>query len=96
MRSSFAPWTGSIASSRAKPKSNAIPHSWFQELFMKSRISTVLALGLMAGFGGSVSPQGKGGDANAARNGWLSSLEEGKKQARESGKPLMVVIRCVP
>lgn len=63
---------------------------------MKSRIVTVIALGIIAGSGGSVLPQNKGGDANAARYGWLSSLEEGKMQARESGKPLMVVIRCVP
>jgi len=63
---------------------------------MKSRIVTLLALGLFAASGGSVLPQGKGGDANAVRYGWLSSLEEGKKQARQSGKPLMVVIRCVP
>ncbi len=32
----------------------------------------------------------------AARYGWLSSLEEGTAQARKSGKPLMVVLRCVP
>ena len=32
----------------------------------------------------------------AAQDGWLFSLEEGKSRARTSGKPLMVVIRCVP
>jgi hypothetical protein len=36
----------------------------------------------------------KGGDAS--RYGWLSSLAEGKAQARKTGKPLLVVIRCVP
>ncbi len=35
-------------------------------------------------------------DQEAARQGWLFSLEEGKNQARKSNKPLMVVIRCVP
>ena len=30
------------------------------------------------------------------RNGWLSSLEEGRAQAKETGKPLIVVFRCVP
>ncbi len=63
---------------------------------MKSRIVTVFALSILAGTGGSALPQFKGGDANAARYGWLSSLEEGKTKARQSGKPLMVVIRCVP
>ena len=63
---------------------------------MKSRIVTVLALGIIAGSGGSVMSQGKGGDANGARYGWLSSLEEGKSQSRNTGKPLMVVVRCVP
>lgn len=38
--------------------------------------------------------KGKGGDA--ARYGWLSSLTEGKAQARQTGKPLMVVLRCEP
>lgn len=40
--------------------------------------------------------RGRGGEANAARYGWLSSLESGKAKARQTGKPLMVVIRCVP
>jgi len=38
----------------------------------------------------------QGRDANAAKYGWLSSLQAGKAQARETGKPLMVVLRCVP
>ena len=41
--------------------------------------------------------QGKRGrDQNAAKYGWLSSLAEGKAQAKKTGKPIMVVIRCVP
>ena len=28
--------------------------------------------------------------------GWLGSLEEGKAEAKKSGKPLMVVVRCQP
>ncbi len=36
------------------------------------------------------------GEVQAARHGWLSSFEEGKAQAKKTGKPLMVVIRCVP
>jgi hypothetical protein len=36
------------------------------------------------------------GDVQPARYGWLSSLEAGKSQAKASGKPLMVVLRCVP
>jgi hypothetical protein len=28
--------------------------------------------------------------------GWLSSLDAGKAEARRTGKPLMVAIRCVP
>ena len=31
-----------------------------------------------------------------AKHGWLSSLDAGKAEARQSGKPLMVAIRCVP
>jgi hypothetical protein len=36
------------------------------------------------------------GDQEAARHGWLADLEQGKERARQSGKPLMVVLRCVP
>ena len=37
------------------------------------------------------------GSARArAGTGWLGSLEQGKAAARKTGKPLMVVIRCVP
>ena len=40
--------------------------------------------------------KGKGKDGDGARYGWLSSLTEGKALARQTGKPLMVVLRCVP
>jgi hypothetical protein len=36
------------------------------------------------------------GDADAAKYGWISNLDEGIAQAAKSGKPLMVVFRCVP
>ncbi len=39
---------------------------------------------------------GPRGEREAARHGWLFSLEEGMAQARKTGKPLLVVLRCVP
>jgi hypothetical protein len=66
---------------------------------MRSGIVRLLAFGIFALLVPSLDAQPggpRGGDANAARYGWLSTLEEGKGQARKSGKPLMVVIRCVP
>ena len=36
----------------------------------------------------------RGGNQRDA--GWLSSLDEGMFEARKTGKPLMVVIRCQP
>lgn len=63
------------------------------------RYAFVLALGCAA-LTAVESPaqfRGRGrGEMNAARYGWLSSLEAGKTQARQTGKPLMVVLRCVP
>ena len=59
----------------------------------------VLALGCLALADVPARGQGKGpglGDPQAARYGWASSLAAGKEQARQSGKPLMVVLRCVP
>ena len=40
-------------------------------------------------------PPGRG-DAVAAKYGWISDLDDGFAQAAKSGKPLMVVFRCVP
>jgi hypothetical protein len=37
-----------------------------------------------------------GDDPPAGRHGWLGSLEAGKAEAKRTGKPLMVVLRCVP
>ena len=34
--------------------------------------------------------------AAALEGGWLPSLDEGMALARKTGKPLMVVLRCVP
>ena len=39
--------------------------------------------------------QGRG-EPQPARQGWLGSLSAGNAQARQSGKPLMVVLRCEP
>jgi len=63
---------------------------------MNARIIAALALGIIAGADVPVLAQAKGRDAGANRFGWLGSLEEGKTRARAAGKPLMVVIRCVP
>ena len=59
--------------------------------------SAALALGLLALAAAPASAQGRRFDEpQAARYGWLPGLEEGKAQARRTGKPLMVVLRCVP
>jgi hypothetical protein len=63
---------------------------------MKCGIIAAVALGILACADAPVLAQAKGRDAGAARFGWLSTLEEGKAQARGNGKPLMVVLRCVP
>ena len=36
------------------------------------------------------------GEPNASQFGWLASLDAGKAEARKTGKPLLVAIRCVP
>jgi hypothetical protein len=65
---------------------------------MKSRIALVRPALLAAFiFGGlalaSAQPPGR---PNAAQHGWLSNYRQGLEQARETGKPLMLVFRCVP
>lgn len=58
----------------------------------------VVALGLAGLVAEPAGGQPRGGrfGPNAFSYGWLGSLEQGKAQARKTGKPLMVVIRCVP
>jgi hypothetical protein len=64
---------------------------------MSARAVAALSLGILALSGSPVLAQPKGfGDPLTSRYGWLFSLEEGKAQARKSGKPLMVVLRCQP
>jgi hypothetical protein len=57
----------------------------------------VLAVGIAAvGSDSSLIGQFKGSKGDFGRSSWLGSLDQGKALARETGKPLMVVIRCVP
>jgi hypothetical protein len=64
-------------------------------LFMFMRIA-LLALGVLALADTTLMAQPRRRDQPAGEYGWLSSLEAGKMRARTSGKPLMVVLRCVP
>ena len=61
---------------------------------MKCGIVVWAALGCMALAHVPVMAQ-RGGE-QAGKYGWLFSLSEGKALARKTGKPLMVVLRCVP
>lgn len=65
---------------------------------MRSSVVAVLALAGIALAVASMlaQPQRGGGDQAASRNGWLFSLEAGKQRARQTGKPLLVVLRCAP
>ena len=61
------------------------------------RIGVVLAIGILFSINTTATAQPKRGrDQDAARYGWLPSLAEGKVQAKKTGKPIMVVMRCVP
>jgi len=63
---------------------------------MHLRSVVLCAATLVVLAGSSVHAQQKGGKGGEAKNGWLGSLSEGKAQAAKSGKPIMVVLRCVP
>lgn len=66
---------------------------------MKSGLFVLLALGFTVLAESPLMAQPPGprrGDQEAAKNGWLFNLEEGFSQAEKSGKPLMVVFRCLP
>jgi len=59
---------------------------------MRSWLFVTAALTLPATAGMALAQRGPDG----ARYGWLSSLEAGKAEAKRTGKPLFVAIRCVP
>ena len=66
------------------------------EFPMNHRMVAFFALGFLALAGSPAGAQPKGTKGGASGNGWLSSLQEGKRQAAKSGKPIMVVLRCQP
>lgn len=56
---------------------------------------------LLAGLAGSSqahaqSKGGKEGRDSGAAYGWISDYATGKAEAKRTGKPLMIVFRCVP
>ena len=53
-----------------------------------------LALGLLVVADSSALAQR--GRRGGGRYGWLNSLEQGKAEARQTGRALMVVVRCEP
>jgi hypothetical protein len=64
---------------------------------MNSRFVFALAFGFVALCDMPAPAQpGRRGEPQPSRYGWLPSLEQGEAQARRNGKPLMVVVRCVP
>ena len=66
---------------------------------MTSRSVVFLALGIVASANSPLMAQpGRRalGELQAVENGWLFSLAQGQAQARKNGKPLMVVVRCLP
>jgi hypothetical protein len=74
------------------------PHPTFQEPPMRRVLLAMLTLtGIALTQAPAYGQRGREGDDQAARrNGWGFSLASGLRQAQETGKPLMVVLRCVP
>ncbi len=54
----------------------------------------MVSLGLMASE--STAQRDGGWQRVATRNGWRLDYREALAEARKTGKPLMVVLRCVP
>ena len=64
---------------------------------MRSRVVVALALaGVALTETAAWAQRGRVGEMEAARKGWIFNLGTGQQLARKTGKPLMVVIRCVP
>lgn len=64
---------------------------------MKRLLLTFLALGVLGiGLGSARAQFFKKKEGDGPKTGWLGSYAQGKEEARRTGKPLMVVIRCQP
>ncbi len=64
---------------------------------MRSRVVAAFAFaGLALADTSALAQKGRFGEQAAGRNGWVFSLSAGKQMAQQTGKPLMVVLRCVP
>lgn len=59
---------------------------------MCSGLLSIIGLGLMASSVFAQSPATR----MMAKKGWLADLGKGQAEARHTGKPLMVAIRCDP
>lgn len=62
-------------------------------------MQSVLVSLLMLTFAATAAAQPRGAvrdNRDGGQYGWLSSLTEGKAAARKAGKPLLVMLRCVP
>ena len=58
---------------------------------MRTWLLNGLVGALLLGSGPAAAQKGK-----PSGRGWLTSLDAAKAQAKQSGKPLMVVFRCEP
>jgi hypothetical protein len=64
---------------------------------MRSPLAAVLTVtGILLTDSSAFAQRGRGRGFDFGRNGWQFSLRAGKDIARQTGKPLMVVIRCQP
>jgi len=66
---------------------------------MIRRFARTLGIGALAGFASSAVAQELAEPdwrAAAAEHGWYTDYEKAQDEARRSGKPMMIVFRCIP
>lgn len=59
-----------------------------------SRVNRLLGLGLVVMLVGVGSAEGQTPDVRAT--GWLTDYQSARMQAKQTGKPMFLVFRCVP
>jgi len=57
---------------------------------------SLLAVGLLAAAAAAQGDRFGQDRREAEKHGWVFNYDAAKQQARKSGRPLMVVLRCVP
>lgn len=63
---------------------------------MRNQVLGWVGITMLILCGSAVAQGGGRGQREARENGWLNNYQSARDEAKKSGKPIMLVFRCVP